>query len=551
MRNKVSFLFLFLFSYFSHSPLQAKSADYVIIGVGTSGAVMAKLLSDDKKTTVIALHNGKNLTEDPEIKFSENASTTAADAVIGPPFFINGLSIPQKYAGNQELLWAMAIPEGGDSSINVGAYCRGTKELYSHWEEIAGPLWSVERIFNIYKKLENYHGKSPNPSERGHHGPLDIRQVPHPTKIAKTFAKATKIGTGFPFVLDYNDTNTPIGVSPQFQYTQKGPNGELRVSSATAFLNKKVMTPSGYGMNGRKLRVLFESTALRIIWEGNRAVAVEYAHQGKTKKVFVNKEVIVCAGLYSSPFLMHSGVGPADKLNSLNIPVVYANPNVGQGLADQPNVLTLFSANPDDFPTRNINSPFDQISWLPAPGGNPNKREIRFATISPTPGFTVGFVDLVQPKSRGSITINSADPLASPVINYGELSNSQDLILFQKAFQVYIKEINCALQEIDPLYKLLSPDPAILDDLPKLTAFIRKHAGTNLSYQSHCRMAPRNQKGVVDSTGLVYGVQNVRVADDSIVPMPMDGSTMATAYLISTNIAEILLGKANKKKKVK
>jgi len=529
----------------SSSPELSNVADYVIVGVGTAGAVLAKKLSDDHKNSVIALHNGQNLTQDPDIKFSKNAATTASTAFIGPPFFINGLSTPQTNANNQQLLWAMGIPEGGDSSINVGAFVRGTNEVFAQWEALAGPLWSVKRISAIYKKLENYHGLTTNPSKRGFRGPVDVRQILHPTKTSRKFAKAIIKGTGFPFVLDYNDPRTPIGVSPQFQYTQKGPNGFLRVSSATAFLNKKVITPNGLGVNGRKLQVMFGSTALKLIWEGNKVIGVEYLQDGIVKSVFANKGVVVCAGLFSSEFLMHSGVGPGALLNSLNIPVIYDNPNVGQGLVDQTQLTTVFTSNPDDFPLISNNSPFDQISLLPAPGGNPIKREIRFATITAVPGITVGLLDLLQPKSRGSITINNASPLAPPIIDFGELNNPDDLVLYQKALQIYIKEINQALQTIDPLYRLVLPDPAILDDIVLLTEYIKENVASNQSFQCHCRMAPLNQGGVVDSTGHVYGVQNLIVADDSIVPIPMDGATMASAYLIAANISLILLNKSN------
>lgn len=539
----VSCILLSLFGFLLSSPLQAKCskrADYVIVGVGTSGAVLANLLSGDKKTSVIALHLGENLTEDPEIKFSRFAVTTVVSSLLGPPFFENGLTIPQTNADNRQLPWVIAKPEGGASSVNVGAYCRGTNELYSQWEAIAGPLWSVNRILDIFRVLESYQGETTNPAARGFFGPVAVRQIPTPTQVSKTFAKATIQGTGFPFVLDYNDPLTPIGVSPQFQYTQKGPNGELRVSSATAFLNESVMTPEGHGVDGRKLRVFFESRALRTIWDGKKAIGVEYLQNGKTKRVYANKGVIVSAGLYSSPFLMHSGVGPASLLNSLGIPVVFDNPNVGQGLADQTQLLTLWASDPDDFPTHEINSPFDYISWLPAPGGDPKKREIRFSTTTKVPGITIGLVDLVQPKSRGSITINSSDPLAPPVVDLGVLSDPNDLALYQSALQVYIKSINQAFT--NPMYQLVLPDPSILDDLALLTDYIRENVGCNESFQSHCRMAPQAQGGVVDSTGHVYGVRNLIVADDSIVPLCMDGATMASAYLIGMNVALILLG---------
>jgi choline dehydrogenase-like flavoprotein len=545
-------LFSCAFCLFSHSLLQARiigkrsHADYIVIGVGTAGAVLAKKLTDDKKTSVIALHSGENLNNDPLIKFSKNVIITVPDAIIGAPFFQNGNTIRQVHADGRELLWAIALPEGGASAINAGAYCRGTNQVYSQWEAIAGPLWSVNRILKIYKKLEDYHGKTTNPGARGFHGPIDVRQVPDPSKVSLTFTQAVMNATGFPFVLDYNDPNTPIGVSSQFQYTQKGRNGRLRVSSATAFLNKKVMTPDGFGINGRRLRVLFDSTALRTIWEGNKAVGVEYLRHGKVKRAFAKKGVIVCCGLKSSFFLLHSGVGPRAVLEAFNIPVVFDNPNVGQGLADQPGLNVIFSSNPADTPLINRNSIFEQISWLPAPGGDPTKREIRIAIVNPIPGIVLTFLDLCQARSRGSVSINSPDPLAPPVINLGELSNPEDLLLYQQTLQIYVKAINQALQAIDPQYQLIYPNPAILDDPALVTAFIRAGVQSNQSFQSHCRMAPLEQGGVVDSTGHVYGVQNLLVADDSIVPQPMDGSTMATAYLIAANIAQILID-ANQK----
>lgn len=520
-------------------------ADYVVVGVGTAGALMAKKLSDDKRTSVIALHNGANLTQDPLIKFSENAGLTVADAIIGPPYYENGQTVPQPLADNRQLLWAIASPEGGASSVNAGAYCRGTNELYAHWQAIAGPLWSVNRILNIYKQLEHYHGETPNPEFRGYNGPISVRQVQDPTTVATKFNQAVINATGFPFVLDYNDPLTPIGNSSQLQYTQKGEDGDLRVSSATAFLNKKVITPNGRGVNGRKLRVLFEANALNIIWDANKAVGVKYLQNGKTKKVFAKKGVVLCCGLKSSFLLLHSGVGSRALLEGLNIPVVFDNPNVGQGLADQPAIRMLFTSNPTDTPLGPTNGLFAQISWLPAPTGDQNKRELRFATVNPIPGFTLGLFDLCQPRSRGSVSINSKNPLDPPVINLGTFTNSEDLALFEEGLRIYIKNINLALQAIDPDYQLVFPDPAILDDPVQLTEFIRENVACNQHFQSHCRMAPLDQGGVVDSTGHVYGVTHLLVADDSVVPLCMDGSPMASAYLIADNIAKILI-QANK-----
>lgn len=541
----------------SHSQSISYDADYVIVGVGTAGATMAKMLTDDGITSVIALHNGENLTNNSLIRLSKNAKFTVLSSLIASPniptdikaqlgnilgipvsfLYQNGLTLPQ--IDNQEILWEISLPEGGASSTNAGAWCRGTNKVYSQWEALAGPEWSVDRITGIYKELERYHGETDNSDARGYYGPISVRQT-LPSLTSLKFTWAIIRATNFPLVLDYNDPLTPLGASAQMQLTQSGREGKYRVSSATAFLNKHVMTFDGAGVGDRQLRVLFNSTALRTIWEGNKAIGVEYFQNGENKKVFAKKGVIVCAGLFSSPFLLHSGVGPKDLLEPLGIPIIFENPNVGQNLTDQPGVPLIFSTNPKDFPAVN-NSLFSQIAWLPIPGDNSQERAVRFSTGHLVPGFALAVFDLCQPKSRGSITINSLDPLANPVIDLGALNDPIDLATLQAGLSIYIKNIHSELQSIDPAYQLLFPDPAILDDPLLVENFIRQNLNSNHCFQSHCRMAPYDQGGVVDSSGHVYGVDNLIVADDSIVPICMDGSPMASAYLIAANIAQQLL----------
>ncbi|HSW86126.1 MAG TPA: GMC oxidoreductase, partial [Rhabdochlamydiaceae bacterium] len=556
---------------FSMHTLQASSgvkgnrADYVIVGVGTAGSLLAKKLTDDKKTSVIALHSGKNLTGSFIVKYGRNTIFSVLSSLFGIPLNLNpaslglppelqkeledfiqltnttakplyetGLSTPQPNALDREILWAIGFPEGGGSSINAGAWARGTNQVYSQWEAIAGPSWSVNRILNIYKKLEDYHGKTTNSSVRGHDGPLYVLQDSPVSPLAKVFSQAIATATGYPLVLDYNDPNTPIGVSEQFQLTRRsqGNGGFYRVSGATAFLNENVVKSDGKGVDGRKLKVHFNSMGLRTIWQGNRAVGVEYMQEGKTKRVYANKGVIVCAGLRSSPFLLHSGVGPASLLNSLGIPVIYDNPEVGQGLTDQEMVPILFTSNPKDSVAGSTNRAFSQISWLPVPGGDPTSRQIRIATIDIIPGLTPALVDLIQPQSRGSVSINSANPLDPPVIDLGVLSNPNDLNTLVSAFQVYIKDINTQLQATDPKYELILPPAEILDDPVLIQTYIMTVINSNMCFQSHCRIG-----AVVDSNGRVFGVQNLIVADNSINPAGMDGTPMASGYLVAANIA--------------
>ncbi|CAM2886300.1 Alcohol dehydrogenase [acceptor] [Legionella steigerwaltii] len=572
---------MFSVSNTSAAMIQIKIPDYIIIGAGTAGAVLAKKLSDDMHTSVVALHNGPNLNQDPLINLSANGMITVLSGLIGPPLYALSDTIPQQFLNNRILNWIYALPLGGASSVNAGAWCRGTNQVYSQWEAIAGPLWSVSRILNTYIELEKYTGQTTNPAARGFNGPLPIRQEANSTQVSVKLTQAIMNATGVGFVLDYNDPNTPIGASTQLQYTQMGADGPLRASSAIAFLNNNVMDQNGNGMNGRQLRVLFNSTASNVIWSGNKAVGVRYYqrgqnnyHQGELKNLYASKGIIVSAGIRSSAFLMRSGVGPASLLQSLNIPVVFDNPNVGKGLADQPHVVLIYTSNPNDTPSSPVlqipgniisalaNTPigkelikligfhvnvqngiFSQIAWLPAPGGDPTVRKVRFASANPIPGIVVVLFDLVQPESRGSIVIKSSDPFVEPSMDLGVFEDPSDLTLYINAFQNYLTNINTELQTIDPTYQMVFPDPSVLNDPQSLTQFILEEVGTNMHFQSHCRMAPLNQGGVVDNTGHVYGVQNLLVADDSIVPVNMDGSPMATAYLIAANVANILQGK--------
>lgn len=526
-----------------HSRDETFTADYIVVGVGTAGGLMTRKLSNDFKTSVLALHIGENLTDDPLIKLSKNSLITVGAGLIGePPLYESGETVPQTNANDRLIEWIIALPEGGASSINAGAWCRGTNEVYAQWEAIAGPRWSVSRILEIYKKLEHYHGQTPDPEFRGYKGPLSIIQETPPLKVAQVFTNAIQSGLGVPFVLDYNDPLTPIGVSSQMQYTQKGKDGKFRVSSATAFLGKDIVTPEGVGVDGRQLLILFNSRGLRTIWDHKTAVGVEFDQNGKTKKAFANKGIIVCAGLFSSPFLLHSGIGPKNLLKSLDIPVIFDNPNVGQGLADQPRTTLIFTSDPDDFEETDDGF-FAEISWLSNPdGSNPTVRELRFTTLNPVPGITIAAFDLVQPRSRGSVSINSSDPLDPPVIDLGLFTDpgNVDLNLFKSGFVNYITAINTAVS-LTPGYTLILPPPAIIGNDTLLTEFIKENVASNMHFQSHCRMAPQDQGGVVDSKGRVYGVKHLYVADDSVVPLCMDGSPMASAYLIAANIAQLII----------
>ena len=206
---------------------------------------------------------------------------------------------------------------------------------------------------------------------------------------------------------------------------------------------------------------------------------------------------------------------------------------------DKEQLLSFVLCDGSEFPENSI---FSQIALLPALGGDPTIREVRITTSNPIPGLAFAVVDLVQPLSRGRITINSFNPFDPPVIDDGMLSNPADLALYVQTFQTYVKNINTTLHAMDEKYELIFPPPALLDDVDLLTAFIQETVQPCQCWQCHCRMAPLEQGGVVNSIGQVYGVEGLYVADNSVNPVAMDGTPMATGYLVAANIARLLLG---------
>lgn len=551
--------------------------DYVIIGAGTSGSVLARKLSDNNKTSVTVLHNGANLNSNSLITQSQNSVISVLYGVTGTTLYASGLTPPQPDADNRNFLWIYAPPFGGASSVNASGYARGTNQVYSQWESIDGPNWSTTRILNTFRELENYTGLTITPNARGTNGLLPVWQVPTVARMAAfVFLPALQSALpGIPTVVDYNDPSVSNCIDSRAQYTQTGAGGALRASSAMSFLNNTVIDNDGLGINGRQLSVVFNATADKIIWNGNQAVGVSYYENGVVKNIYANKAVIVTAGIKSSALLMRSGVGPASLLQSLNIPVIYNNPNVGQNLKDQYRLLFIYQTNPADSPTLPLisipssilialaqtnvgqqlllyignfvaaqNSLFFESAWLPIVGGSASDaRLFRFTAINPIPGYAVVLFDLIQPESSGSIAINSTNPFVEPTIDLGILTNSVDLDNYATGVQTYIKNITDQLALIDPQYQMVYPDPAILTNNADIRAFITSNIGTDMHFQGHCKMAPLNQGGVVDNTGHVYGVHNLIVADNSITPVGMDGAPMASAYMIADNIANIMLGK--------
>lgn len=523
--------------------------DYIVIGTGPAGAVIAKTLTDDKKTSVLVLEAGENRDRDKPIRDSTFAPELEEE--FFPQYFWQGEGVPQEELDGRVFEWTTGRLSGGGSSINGEQYVRPTSVVLEQWEALLGSDWSPERAISRFKRLEKFNGETDNPGVHGYHGRIDIRQAPeNPTSMASKLVSAIEQATGFPEILDYNTPETPLGPFSRWQLFQK-PNGN-RESSSTAFLSSDIVTPGGRGLNGRKLSVFYKSTALRILFENKCAVGVEFLKEGKCVQAYARKKVIVSAGINSAQLLMLSGIGPKKQLEPAGISVVVDNPNVGLQLRNHTLNFATFTTNPADkpLPESDPNALYTGGAFLPdpTPGADPNVRTVQLAGIGAEGSLTIAIIYL-KPKSRGSIKIQSNDPLQIVLANEAFLQNIDDMEAVKQIYRVYIKDIAEQLRAIDPMYRLVSPTIDIINDDDELENFIKENFEHNHHQQGSLRMAPLSKGGVVNRRGEVHGVKNLIVADDSIIPFTVDGNTSAPAYLIGLTIAQQLRQKKLGKRK--
>ena len=537
--------------------METYNCEYLVLGAGAAGCPLASLLS--KHFVTILLEAGQNADRDATI-IAPLATVPYSAECNAAKYYWQGITCANPNTNNRQFQWTNGRLVGGGSSINGSIFNKGSPLRLQQWADIIGPEWGPGPVYKDYKKMEQIFGPPGTYDEESHgkHGKMAIRVGVADDTATPDFTAAI-IETGVPGaqkIIDYNNPNTPIGVFDNFQYFQF-PDG-TRASASRTFLDKNVINKKGEGVNCHKLFLLAQTTATQLIWSDkeNRVEAVIALKDGKPILIKVSEDVIVSMGFNSSAFLQVNGVGPRDILEKAGVRVRVDLANVGQGLKNNffipanvfiPPPGTKINSDPATF--------YSGGAFLPdpRPGTNPLQRDVELSSILVPlgPGGSLLYIVVVEApllvKSNGSIKIDNADPLKIAKVDIGFLNDPADLEMTVAVYQLIMKPL--FLNLIAKGYFLVQPSIATIDDPVALREFIRNNVSNGHHYMAFNRMAPKNQGGVTDAWGSVYGTKNLRIVDDSIAPLNLDGNTNGIAELIGFRIARHIIKKYKKKSK--
>jgi choline dehydrogenase len=551
-----------------------KTYDYIVIGAGTAGGVIAKVLTDDKSTSVLVLEPGTNMIKELSSPSRATSSALASDN----KYSFNILTKTQPAIGSQ-LRVASGRAIGGSSEHNAMYAVRGSSNLFNEWARLVGSQWSYDAIRPLFKKNETYTGKSQDPDERGTKGPIFVRQQIIPKDgLTITLAKATSEILNIPIVEDYN-TGIKDCTFFKSQFLNKEVNGEfVRSSTATGYLNRKIVTqgdeffPDEVGVGRRKIIILAKTTVNKILFEKDGkslvATAVDFVRNGKRNKAYAKKGVIVSAGNFSSVILQRSGIGKADDLTKAGITPLLESPNVGYNFqshytigmgveVETSRLLEVMSADPDQpFPLGAFKGESRrggrrlQLFGSPTPSFVPTSdvfvNNWGFDQSKPSNIMSIGIFDL-NPTSRGTIMAAHSDPEAYPSIDLNPFGNLDDLnFMVNQYIETY--KIMKKARELDPggIYKVVYPPENIFElrnraEMRKQLEDYAKASYHNLAhFGGQCKMGRNIREGVVDGFLNVFGTRNLKVADLSISPILPDGNTSMPAQMIGLNAVRFI-----------
>lgn len=520
--------------------------DFLIIGAGSAGCVLANRLSANPANRVLLIEAGGNDSH-PYIRMPAGVGKLVGDSRFNWDYYTE----PQQQLNNRRLYWPRGKLVGGSSSINAMCYVRGQSHDYNEWAHEGLDDWSYEHVLPVFKRSENFAGGANR--FHGDRGPLHVQKLRYRNPLTEVFLHAGE-QAGYPANGDFNGARQE-GIGEYHVTQDKG----KRCSASAAFLH-----PIKQRSN---LTIWRNSMALAILFDGERAVGARIARESDTVAAYAG-HVVLCGGAINTPqLLMLSGVGPADHLRQFGIEVVANRREVGANLHDHLDICTLYkSRKPITYDFSRLRELAVGARYLFGSGGPGSSNvaeaggfvrsdlaqekrpdiQLHFVPAQlddhgrnklPGHGFTL-HACVLRPKSRGEIRLKSRNPMSHPALHANYLSHPHDLALMIEAVKISHRILN--QPAFDPYRGASVFEEAESKDHDVIAGFIRRKAESVYHPVGTCRMGV-DSDAVVSSKLTVNGVTGLTVADASVMPRLVSGNTNAPTMMIAERAADILV----------
>ena len=526
--------------------------DFVIVGAGAAGSVLANRLGKEGPWSVLVLEAGGSDWSPMHLVPAGKLFTLG-----NPRYDWRFRTEPDPSRLDRSETWPRGKVVGGSTTINGLFYVRGNPDDFDLWARLGNEGWSYADVLPHFRDLESYAGQG-DPAYRGTHGALRVSDVPSPHWLSDRFVQAAG-ETGIAANTDYNGQEQEGAALAQTTI-----HGGFRQSAARAFLHPA----------RRSGRVRLESGALvdRIRFEGSRACGVEFLQAGQRKTVTARREIIVCAGAIGSPcLLMRSGIGPAAELSRLGIPATTRLPGVGKNLQEHAGIWIvqgvrsgIHTANMDYNALGVARQLLRYVMTRGGPVGTPTAQALAFVRTAPderTPDVQIHFMPMGyrfvdsameilktpaimavpsvnRPDSRGEITLSSTNPEDPPRIQPRLLEARRDVERLIAACRL-VRRIFAAPSFTDVVTVESFPGPAIESD-EQWESVLRERVAPIYHIAGTCKMGT-DPHAVVSPDLTVHGVAGLRVADSSVMPVITSGNTNAPTLMIASRAAEMIV----------